>query len=160
MNEHTNLQLTLAKDLHFLLETGNFILTQKTISFGRGNFFRRFPTHRCIMPLEAIVGPRDFSYVFNNIVLSLNFIDRVKKKRNDVTEIVLQLEIGDAIFRRERSDDRKCVCCSQATKRFTQSALAWFVGDWKISWFYISLNVNFFFLQRGIDLYILHHSQL
>ena len=63
---------------------------------------------------EAVVGPRDFPRVFNNIFLSLNFIGRVKKKRNDVTEIVLELEIADAIFRRERSDDRKCVCCSQA----------------------------------------------
>ena len=26
----------------------------------------------------------------------------------------MELEIADAIFRRERSDDRKCVCCSQA----------------------------------------------
>ena len=32
-----------------------------------------------------------------------------------VTEIVLSLGFADAIFRRERSDDRKCVCCSQAT---------------------------------------------
>ena len=31
------------------------------------------------------------------------------------TEIVLPLGFADAIFRRERSDDRKCVCCSQAT---------------------------------------------
>ena len=31
-----------------------------------------------------------------------------------VTEIVLSLGFADAIFRRERSDDRKCVCCSQA----------------------------------------------
>ena len=28
--------------------------------------------------------------------------------------IVLPLGFADAIFRRERSDDRKCVCCSQA----------------------------------------------
>ena len=30
-------------------------------------------------------------------------------------EIVLLLGFADAIFRRERSDDRKCVCASQAT---------------------------------------------
>ena len=29
-------------------------------------------------------------------------------------EIVLLLGFADAIFRRERSDDRKCVCASQA----------------------------------------------
>ena len=71
---------------------------------------------------EAVVGPRDFPRVFNNIFLSLNFIGRVKKKRNDVTEIVLELEIADAIFRRERSDDRKCVCCSQANKKANKTS--------------------------------------
>ena len=29
-------------------------------------------------------------------------------------EIVLPLGFADATFRREKSDDRKCVCCSQA----------------------------------------------
>ena len=33
-----------------------------------------------------------------------------------VTEIVLPLRFADAISRRERNDDRKCVCCSQATE--------------------------------------------
>ena len=61
---------------------------------------------------EAVVGPRDFARVINNIFLSLNFIGRVKKKRNDVTEIVSELEIADVIFRRY---DRKYVCFSQAT---------------------------------------------
>ena len=32
-------------------------------------------------------------------------------------EIVLLLGFADAIFRRERSDDRKCVCASQAILR-------------------------------------------
>ena len=32
-------------------------------------------------------------------------------------EIVSLLGFADAIFRRERSDDRKCVCASQATAR-------------------------------------------
>ena len=61
---------------------------------------------------EAVVGPRDFACVINNIFLSLNFIGQVKKKRNDVTEIISELEIADIIFRRY---DRKYVCCSQAT---------------------------------------------
>ena len=52
----------------------------------------------------------------NNIFLSVNLIGRVKKKRNDVTEIVSELEIADVIFRRY---DRKYVCCSQA--RFRQA---------------------------------------
>ena len=62
---------------------------------------------------EAVVGPRDFARVINNIFLSLNFIGRVKEKRNDVTEIVSELEIADVIFRRY---DQKYVCCSQAIK--------------------------------------------
>ena len=57
-------------------------------------------------------GPRDFARVVNDIFLSVNLIGRVKKKRNDVTEIVSELEIADVIFRRY---DRKYVCCSQAT---------------------------------------------
>ena len=32
-------------------------------------------------------------------------------------EIVLLLGFADAIFRRERSDDRKCVCASQASQK-------------------------------------------
>ena len=42
---------------------------------------------------------------------------RKNKKRFYFTEIVLPLGFADAIFRRERSDDRKCVCCSQAKFR-------------------------------------------
>ena len=61
---------------------------------------------------EALVGPCDFAPVINNIFLSLNFIGRVKKKRNDITKIVSGLEIADVIFWRF---DRKYVCCSQAT---------------------------------------------
>ena len=38
-------------------------------------------------------------------------------------EIVLLLGFADAIFRRERSDDRKCVCASQATKLLTDFAI-------------------------------------
>ena len=37
------------------------------------------------------------------------------KQKVHVMEIVLLLGFADAIFRRERSDDRKCVCASQAT---------------------------------------------
>ena len=47
-------------------------------------------------------------------------------------------------------------------KRFTQSAIAWFVGDqksWKVGQSGLDnfFKLQFFFLQRGIDLYILHH---
>ena len=37
------------------------------------------------------------------------------KQKVYVTEIVLLLGVADVIFRRERSDDRKYVCPSQAT---------------------------------------------
>ena len=43
-------------------------------------------------------GLRDFARVINRIFLSLNLIGSEQKKRNDVTEIVSQLEIADAIF--------------------------------------------------------------
>ena len=47
---------------------------------------------------------------------SFDLIGQHQNKRFYVTEIVLLLGFADAIFRRERSDDRKCVCCSQATQ--------------------------------------------
>ena len=40
-------------------------------------------------------------------------------------EIVLLLGFADAIFRRERSDDRKCVCASQAKLTRQLMKLAW-----------------------------------
>ena len=64
---------------------------------------------------EAVLGPRDFARVINRIFLSLNLIGRIKKKRNDVTEIVLQLEIADAIFWAGETRAEKCVCSPQAT---------------------------------------------
>ena len=47
--------------------------------------------------------------------LSFDLIGQHQNKRFCVTEIVLPLGFADVIFRRERSDDRKCVCCSQAS---------------------------------------------
>ena len=46
--------------------------------------------------------------------IAFDLIGQHQNKRFHVTEIVLPLGFADAIFRRERSDDRKCVCCSQA----------------------------------------------
>ena len=54
----------------------------------------------------------------SSCILSFDLIGQHQNKRFYVTEIVLPLGFADAIFRRERSDDRKCVCCSQA--KFTQ----------------------------------------
>ena len=67
---------------------------------------------------EAVVGPRDFARVINSIFLPLNFIGRVKKRRNDVTEIVSHLEIADAIFSVGETRAEKCACSSQATILF------------------------------------------
>ena len=49
-------------------------------------------------------------------ILSFDLIGQHQNKRFYVTEIVWLLGFADAIFRRERSDDRKCVCCSRATQ--------------------------------------------
>ena len=47
------------------------------------------------------------------------------KQKVHAMEIVLLLGFADAIFRRQRSDDRKCVCASQAklTSTFSQYKL-------------------------------------
>ena len=74
---------------------------------------------------EAVVGPRDFARVINNIFLSLNFTGRVKKKRNDVPAIVSQLEIANVNLRR---NDRKYVCFSQATLSPVKVNLAVYLG--------------------------------
>ena len=52
----------------------------------------------------------------SSCILSFDLIGQHQNKRFYVTEIVWLLGFSDAIFRRERSDDRKCVCCSQATQ--------------------------------------------
>ena len=48
-------------------------------------------------------------------ILSFDLIGQHQNKRFYVTDIVLPLRFVDAFFQRETSDDRKCVCCSQAT---------------------------------------------
>ena len=50
----------------------------------------------------------------SNCILSFDLIGQHQNKRFYVTEIVLPLGFADAIFRRDRSDNRKYVCCSQA----------------------------------------------
>ena len=51
-----------------------------------------------LIATSTVGGPRDFARAINGIFLSLNLIGRGQKKRNDVPEIVSQLEIADAIF--------------------------------------------------------------
>ena len=56
-------------------------------------------------------------------------------------EIVLSLGFADAIFRRERSDDRKCVCGSQA--RFhciIVSLWAWYLFWWDSQFIQLPLS--------------------
>ena len=50
------------------------------------------------------------------------------KQKVYVTEIVLLLGFVDVIFRRERSDDRKYVCASQANK-FSRAFRIWFQNN-------------------------------
>ena len=50
----------------------------------------------------------------SSCILSYDLIGQHQNKRFYVTEIVWPLGFADVIFRRERSDDRKYVCCSQA----------------------------------------------
>ena len=50
----------------------------------------------------------------SSCILSFDLIGQHQNKRFYGTKIVLSLAFADAIFGRERSDDRKCVCCSQA----------------------------------------------
>ena len=56
-------------------------------------FFRVSP----LIATLAVGGPRDFARAINGIFISLDLIGRGQKKRNDVPEIVSQLEIADAI---------------------------------------------------------------
>ena len=51
-----------------------------------------------LIATSTVSGFRDFERAINGIFLSLNLIGRGQKKRNDVPEIVSQLEIADAIF--------------------------------------------------------------
>lgn len=62
---------------------------------------------------EAVVSPRDVTHVINSVFLLLNFIGRVKKKRNNITDIVLQLEVAD------ETRAKKCVCSTQASHKYT-----------------------------------------
>ena len=48
-------------------------------------------------------------------ILSFDLISQGQNERFYVTEIVLLLRFADIIFRRERSDNRKYVCCLQAS---------------------------------------------
>ena len=58
---------------------------------------------------------REVARSHSSCILSFDLIGQHQNKRLYVTEIVLPLGFADAIFRKERNDDRKCVCCSQAT---------------------------------------------
>ena len=51
----------------------------------------------------------------SSCILSFDLIGQHHNKRFHLTEIVLLLGSADVIFRRERSDDQKYVCASQAS---------------------------------------------
>ena len=62
---------------------------------------------------------RDVARSHLSCILSFDLIDQHQNKRFYNTEIVLLLGFADTIFWRERSDDLKCVCCSQATSIYS-----------------------------------------
>ena len=55
----------------------------------------------------------------SSCILSFDLIGLHQNKRFHVTEIVLPLGFADVILRRERSDDRKYLCGSQARRALT-----------------------------------------
>ena len=66
-------------------------------------------------------NPRPFSarlvaMSHSSCILSFDLIGQHQNKRLFIMEIVLPLGFADAIFRRERSDNQKYVCCSLAMK--------------------------------------------
>ena len=50
----------------------------------------------------------------SSCILTFDLIGEHQNKSFYVTEIVSSLVFADVIFRRERSDDQRCVCSSQA----------------------------------------------
>ena len=53
----------------------------------------------------------------SSCIISFDLIGQGQNKRFYVKEIVLPLRFADVIFRRERSEDWKYVCCPQAENR-------------------------------------------
>ena len=53
----------------------------------------------------------------SSCIISFDLIGQGQNKRFYVKEIVLPLRFADIIFRRERSEDWKYVCCLQAENR-------------------------------------------
>ena len=62
----------------------------------------------------------------SSCILSFDLTGQHQNKRFNVTEIVFLVGFADVISRRERSDDRKYVCCSRAT---FSSAIQLFLHD-------------------------------
>jgi len=75
-------------------------------------------------------------------ILSFALIGQHQNKRFYVTEIVLPLKFTGAIFWREKSDDRKCVCCSQATHNLANDNIGHISRLWP-AW--ICLKVFFYY---------------
>ena len=59
-------------------------------------------------------------------------------------EIVLLLGFADTIFRRERSDDRKCVCASQATPPPSYLISSFDTSSFLFSLFFTIHNIHYF----------------
>ena len=70
---------------------------------------------------------RDVARSHSSCTLSFDLIGQGRNKSFHVADIVLPLGFADVIFRRERRDDRNCVCCSQARLRQTGTILSAFL---------------------------------
>ena len=57
---------------------------------------------------------REVAMSHSSCILTFDLIGEHQNKSFHVTEIVSSLVFADVIFRRERSDDQRCVCSSQA----------------------------------------------
>ena len=95
----------------FRLEILHLSEKEKTISFDRGNFFRRFPSHSYINSWRSsrfrACNQSHFS------VPQFYWLRTEEKKRRPGNRFAARDR--RRYFRGERSDDRKYVCSSQAT---------------------------------------------
>ena len=63
------------------------------------------------------IPARNAARSHSSCIISFDLIGQGQNRRFYVKEIVLPLRFADIIFRRERSEDWKYVCCPQAENR-------------------------------------------
>ena len=108
------------KDPHHIHNLGSRCFTKKSAFNAAGDFvivvkfrFQIVSGKSRQNPRHASARGRDESLELHSMTFDL--IGEHQNKSFYVTEIILPLMFADVIFRRERSDDRKYVCGSQAS---------------------------------------------